>query len=154
MSSRLFTCHCGRCVVRVKAMDAPPWEPQTKDENHRKRAGSFIHTRGEKYVLLVQSYNGKWGPPKGTVEEGESTYACAIRETYEETGLRIKPAGRRLHVLSSKWGLFNIIVETPMSVRPLSDEISGYAWARPECIFKNYCHLNKPAKLAMSRFVK
>jgi hypothetical protein len=156
----VFACYCGRCVVRLKphsdggADKEKPCKNFPSKNNIEMRAGSFIHTKGDKYVLLVQSYNRKWGPPKGTVEKGETTYACAIRETYEETGLRIKPAGRRLHPVSHKCGLFNIIVDVPMSVCPMSDEISGYVWARPECISKNYCRLNMSAKLAMSKFVK
>jgi hypothetical protein len=161
MNSKHFICHCGRCVLRFKCgsneLDSSikKWFSEKREKNNfEMRAGSFIHTKGDKYVLLVQSYNRKWGPPKGTVEAGESSYACAIRETYEETGLRIKPAGRRLHNVSHKCGLFNIIVDSPISVCPVSDEISAYAWARPECIFKNYCRLNMSAKLAISKFVK
>ena len=37
--------------------------------------------------LLLQSLSGKWGPPKGHVEKGESTYQAAVRETQEEAGL-------------------------------------------------------------------
>lgn len=33
---------------------------------------------------------GKWNAPGGKIENGESPEACAIRETYEETGLRVE----------------------------------------------------------------
>ena len=37
--------------------------------------------------LLIQSNSGKFGVPKGHVEEGEEDYEAAIRETKEEVGL-------------------------------------------------------------------
>lgn len=32
---------------------------------------------------------GTWGPPGGTLEDGETYESAAIRETFEETGLRV-----------------------------------------------------------------
>lgn len=43
-----------------------------------KRAGAFEH--------------GTWSPPGGHLEHGESPEECAIRETFEETGLRMTSA--------------------------------------------------------------
>ena len=40
-------------------------------------------------VLLVQHKPGHWSFPKGHVEEGESDQETAIREVFEETGIRI-----------------------------------------------------------------
>ena len=37
--------------------------------------------------LLVKSSSGKWGTAKGHVEEGETDYEAAKRETMEEVGL-------------------------------------------------------------------
>jgi 8-oxo-dGTP diphosphatase len=45
-------------------------------------------------VLLGKRINaighGTWGPPGGKLEFGEEVYDCAKRETFEETGLKIK----------------------------------------------------------------
>ena len=60
---------------------------------HRIRSAAII----VKYnaVLLVKNKNPVngfecWVPPGGGLEEGESIYDCAKRETYEETGLTVE----------------------------------------------------------------
>ena len=41
-------------------------------------------------VLVEKSLNGFYGFPKGHIEKGESEKECAIRETFEETGILAK----------------------------------------------------------------
>ena len=54
----------------------------------------FVGARGivfddEHRLLLIQrSDNGRWALPAGAMELGESMRDCAIREVWEETGLR------------------------------------------------------------------
>ena len=54
----------------------------------------FVGARGvvlddQNRILLIQrSDNHRWAIPAGAMELGESMEDCAIRETYEETGLR------------------------------------------------------------------
>lgn len=44
---------------------------------------------GEHRLLLIQrSDNGRWAMPAGAMEVGESLQDCAVREVWEETGLR------------------------------------------------------------------
>ncbi|MGD8400931.1 MAG: NUDIX domain-containing protein [Bacillota bacterium] len=49
------------------------------------RAGAQIE-----YLLLRHRNGDHWGFPKGHVEDGESEVATALREIYEETGLRVR----------------------------------------------------------------
>jgi 8-oxo-dGTP pyrophosphatase MutT (NUDIX family) len=49
------------------------------------KSGLIILCNSE--ILLVKGKH-KWGFPKGHIESGESELDCAIRETYEETGLK------------------------------------------------------------------
>jgi ADP-ribose pyrophosphatase YjhB (NUDIX family) len=58
-------------------------------------AGTFI-ILNQKKVLLCHPTNANWknsfGPPKGHLEKQEDLIACAIRETFEEIGVKITPA--------------------------------------------------------------
>ncbi len=41
-------------------------------------------------LLQLRSDYGRWGLPGGVPDEGEAIEACGIRETLEETGIRIR----------------------------------------------------------------
>lgn len=46
-----------------------------------------LFPRSVKY-LLIKQHQGHWGFPKGHIEKGEKHIDTAIRELYEETGIR------------------------------------------------------------------
>ncbi len=54
----------------------------------RIRAGAIVFKNGK--VLLYQRPKRYWYFPGGGVESGETLEQCAVRETLEETGIRIK----------------------------------------------------------------
>ena len=57
-----------------------------------KSCGAVVFTRtdaGIRYVI-IQSLEGYYGFPKGHCEKGESEEETALREVYEETGLRVR----------------------------------------------------------------
>lgn len=39
-------------------------------------------------LLLLRKYNGDWVLPKGRVEAGERLYTAALREVFEESGVK------------------------------------------------------------------
>jgi 8-oxo-dGTP pyrophosphatase MutT (NUDIX family) len=59
---------------------------------HRIRSAAIVIDNDK--ILLVKHKHPKsgiefWVPPGGGLEDSESIYDCAIRETYEETGLKV-----------------------------------------------------------------
>lgn len=58
-------------------------------------AAGTVLWRGEHVALVHRPRYDDWSLPKGKLERGESLAACAIRETWEETGLRAR-LGRRI----------------------------------------------------------
>ena len=59
---------------------------------YEKSCGAVVFTRinGEIRYVLVQQVEGFHGFPKGHMEEGETEEETALREIYEEVGLRVK----------------------------------------------------------------
>jgi 8-oxo-dGTP pyrophosphatase MutT (NUDIX family) len=53
-------------------------------------AGFIIYNQieGVRYYLLLQSLDLIWGFPKGKLEKNEDNKSAAIRELYEETGIK------------------------------------------------------------------
>ena len=53
-------------------------------------AGALVINNLGEVLLIRRSDNGKWAVPGGAVELGENVEHTAIREVFEETGLRIE----------------------------------------------------------------
>lgn len=53
-----------------------------------KSCGCIVIDKGK--VLLVKQNDGHTAFPKGHIEKGETEEQCALRETFEETGLKVK----------------------------------------------------------------
>ncbi len=43
-----------------------------------------------RFLLVYSKRNGEWGFPKGHIEKGETETEAAVREIFEETGIKIK----------------------------------------------------------------
>lgn len=58
---------------------------------------------GKRQILLIRQFKKKqtWGIPKGHMNEGETLEQCAIREIFEETGVRVTLNDRLMDVLSN-----------------------------------------------------
>lgn len=70
---------------------------------------------GWRYLLLHRAHHGPawdgdwaWTPPAGSRKPGEDVTACAIRELYEETGLRGSP--RPVAGSGADWAVFALEV--------------------------------------------
>ena len=64
--------------------------PMTKRKARIEHSSGGVVARrmdGSVHLLLIRDPYGKWGLPKGHVENGESSCEAALREVREETGL-------------------------------------------------------------------
>ena len=110
------------------------------NNNTRKyKAGVILHNKSSNKVLLVQSRGNMWGFPKGSFEEGENFKSCAIRETYEETGIQLD-----LKVLNIEYKITNFVkyyyVETTQEFNDLEiqkhdyNDANGLTWIKLSCL--------------------
>ena len=85
MTTSIIKCINDCCTIKVNMY-------RSNNPAHFKRhnkAGMFIYDPNEDRVLFVQSRGHLWGPPKGSLDEGEKEIDSAIREVKEETGLNL-----------------------------------------------------------------
>lgn len=74
----------------------------------------FTHSNGGIKYVIIQSLEGYYGFPKGHMEAGETEVETALREIYEETGLKVHILdGFRCedeHLIPSKPGVMKRII--------------------------------------------
>lgn len=84
-------------------------------------------------ILLVQRnyvndpasrYHGAWGFPGGGIEENEQPMDATIRETLEETGIRIKVISDRPIVMSCVEQTGNHVIKLAYLARYISGEVN------------------------------
>jgi|SRR5690606_27188541 8-oxo-dGTP pyrophosphatase MutT (NUDIX family) len=168
-----FICVCGKCQITKKSVVTDSNYDWSKNPQGLKRSGTFIYHEDKndifypngksvpthrKYILLVQTYNGKWGPPKGTIENNESSFQCAVRETREETGIdmekNINPFMKKTLECDYKCDMFPIPLDTRVEINPKSyNEITGYGWVSMGCVLRNRMLLNRVCHLALKEFM-
>lgn len=97
-------------------------------------ARGVIRNDEGKYLLIKRADNGIWAFPSGAMEIGESLKECAIRETYEETGLKAARATMFAFHTGPEFTFTNMFGDTyqHLSASYLLEEISGELNPDPE----------------------
>ena len=94
-----------------------------------RRLAGIIITHGNK-ILILQRHDNSWDLPKGGIERFERPVDAAIRETLEETGIRINRynlLGPRIYTLPrAKLWLYKYNARSKNVI--LSDEHKNYRW--------------------------
>ena len=104
---------------------------------YRKRPGGVIE-----YLIVLQSKSGTWSIPKGHIDSGETERETALREIYEETGLRVAliDGFRRemTYTVSAKASknLVIFLAEADGEVVCRENEIGDYLWADKDTAIK------------------
>src|SRR5215472_14084982 len=69
-------------------------DPAAPEPNSVVPAAVALVTNDAGEILLIRrTDNGNWALPGGAIEMGESVAEAAVRETFEETGIRVEVTG-------------------------------------------------------------
>lgn len=87
-------------------------------------------------LLIQRRDNGKWEPPGGVLELGESIKDGLRRETREETGLDIEPAAPAGACKNMARGITALVFRCKITggELALTDETMAYRWADEHAI--------------------
>lgn len=95
-------------------------------------------------LLQRRRDTGQWALPMGVMEIGETPSQCAVRETEEETGIRVEPTGLLGiysdpgHIVAYTDGEIRQAYEVMLTARPLAgtptvnNEASDVRWVAPD----------------------
>jgi len=102
-------------------------------------------------ILLLKKYNGDWVLPKGKIEAHETIKEAAIREVYEEAGVKaniIKYIGKIHYTFRQNWKEKNIINKTVHWYLMEARSIHCIPLKREGFIEATFVYINKAADLA------
>ena len=101
-----------------------------------KSGANVILVKDGKILLLLRRLGwktGYWGPPGGHIDAGETPKQAAVRETYEEAGLRIKESDLELVAQRTKndFGMIYYYTTDKFTGKgiALSHEHKSFTWA-------------------------
>lgn len=152
-----YYCEKKCCLIKVdsKVTSLPSRSGRTC------KAGVFIYDKDSDAVLLVQSRGKLWGPPKGTIEIGETASDCAVREVREETGLVITPENFSRAIKIKNRAIYYYLEMTVTDVEPQLDlvdnDVNGITWIKLDCLQSMITNgnivLSEQCKIAFKKFL-
>lgn len=167
--SKLIVAPQGQVFYQSKLSEIFQQSGRMPEEYHlsclyEKSCGAVVFYRGKDGIklLLVRNCNGKyWSFPKGHMEVGENEHQTALREVYEETGLRVKIYSGYRQVsdyspfANIKKRVVFFLAETDSDrVKIQRSEIESYVWvsfeqAKRMCSYQNDLRILESAQKAI-----
>lgn len=90
--------------------------------------GCILQSARQNVLLVKGRLTGKWSFPKGHAHKDEDGLACALRETFEETGYSPRSNySRTVHLSKGKYFLYNVTSEITASPRD-TREVIDHRW--------------------------
>ena len=112
-------------------------------------------------MLLVQSRGLMWGPPKGSLNAGETPLQCAGRDVHEETGLVLElDESSPAIVLSRSLFYLTDMCECPVQIQAHPNDLeandaNGIGWFSVECVRRMVAEgefaINQPCRSLIQR---
>ena len=101
-------------------------------------AQARVQREDGRLLLVKAAYRWRWGMPGGLMDVGESPKNAVIRETFEETGLRIEVVGDPVVLVETHMQRVNFIYQAvpalgadPDALRAQASEIVELGWFHP-----------------------
>tara|TARA_Y100001970_G_scaffold144244_1_gene177174 strand:- start:76 stop:633 length:558 start_codon:yes stop_codon:yes gene_type:complete len=143
--------HCNKgCCFSVswnfEWIPQPEWDTLEKYKpvrTKKRRAGILIIDDSEiiPKIFLIQSCGNLWGPPKGGVYDNETIKQGALREFYEETGVKLNVNLEKCKSFKLNESIYFIIYlskDKISKIKPIDDPLndaSGYTWIKIDCLY-------------------
>ena len=126
------------------------------DENYPNKSGVILFNKELNKIVLIQNkylhLKGikKFGLPKGHVNNNETYENCAIRETFEETGIKLNKSSLIFKIKISNTYYFPIILNKEVVLSPVdTTEVQDAKWILIDNI-KDY-NINRETKTFINR---
>ena len=132
-----YKCENGCCMIKISPYTHNLFQKTVHSHN---KAGVFIYDPNTDKVLIVQSRGQLWGPPKGTLEIGETDRVCAIREVKEETGLDISDKDFTRAITINNRATYYYLERPECEVQVQdhihNNDVNGIGWIKLDCLEK------------------
>ncbi len=105
----------------------------------------IVEREGGSVLLVRHSYNRRWGTVGGLAKRRERPEVCAVRETFEEVGLRITIAAPPVVLVMADLGRVDVVFHAHPTDESSADEVGPRS---PEILETRWFMPSEPPRLS------